>query len=454
MRNTVAAIVLTFMLWPTAALRAQAYHVGVDPRIELMSVVFRLAGNNEYNQCRIPAYNKALEQYFAAYKEHAAVKLARHTQMGFDGPMFLAVHLKDVESLAELVPFDRPGIQLARLEGWDPAKAREFVAALRKFVKDTHFARFLESQQQLYDVTNLRLKAFMESRLDLKWYDQFFGSRPPARFIVVPGMTNGGSSYGPSFVGEDGAQEMYAIPGVYQVDAEGLPVFSPDWLDTMAHEFIHSYSNPAVDKFAAQMERSAGQINAPVHRAMQRQGYGGWKTLLYESMVRASTIQYIVEHEGIDAARRRIREENARSFVWMDKLCDLLGTYRKDRQQYPTFESFMPRVVSFFDDLASHSPKVASVNVANGAREVDSKLTEIIVRFTQPMSTTDWNTDPRFRMGRFDVTATVLTIPVELDPDHEYELPLQWPSGQPLASAAGAPLQVVTLKFRTRKATS
>jgi hypothetical protein len=222
-------------------------------------------------------------------------------------------------------------------------------------------------------------------------------------------------------------------------------------MDTMVHEFIHSYSNPAVDKFAAQMEKPAGQINAPVHRAMQRQGYGGWKALLYESMVRASTIQYIIDHEGTDAGRRQIREENSRSFVWMDKLCDLLGAYRKNRQQYTTFESFMPRVVSFFDDLASHAPQVVSTTVPDGARDVDPKLTEIVVKFSQPMSTANWNTDPRFQMGRFDAAATVLTIPVALDPDHEYELPLQWPNGSPLASAAGAPMQTVTLKFRTRK---
>jgi exonuclease VII large subunit len=46
--------------------------------------------------------------------------------------------------------------------------AREFLAAIRKFVKDTHFTQFLKSQQQLYDVTNSRLKALMESRVDLR----------------------------------------------------------------------------------------------------------------------------------------------------------------------------------------------------------------------------------------------------------------------------------------------
>jgi hypothetical protein len=51
---------LVFLILAAPTLSAQAYRVGVDPRVELMSVLFRLAGNNEYNQCSIPAYDAAL----------------------------------------------------------------------------------------------------------------------------------------------------------------------------------------------------------------------------------------------------------------------------------------------------------------------------------------------------------------------------------------------------------
>ena len=132
MRNSTAAILISFSLAPLTPLRAQAYRIGVDPRVELMSVIFRLAGNNEYNQCRIPAYDKALEQYFAPYRDHAAVQMARSLGVGFDAPMNLAVHIKDIETLAERVPFDRPGIRLD--ERWNGADAGKFLAAARKFV--------------------------------------------------------------------------------------------------------------------------------------------------------------------------------------------------------------------------------------------------------------------------------------------------------------------------------
>ncbi|MGO9228720.1 MAG: DUF4932 domain-containing protein [Bryobacteraceae bacterium] len=463
MRGYSPAILLAFLLCSAAELRAQAYRVGVDPRVELMSVLFRLAGNDEYNQCRVPGYDKALESYFAPYRNHEAVQLARSLQTGFDAPMNLAVQVKDVESLAERVPFDRPGSRLAK--SWNVAKAREFLAAARKFVADTKFTEFLKSQQPLYDETNARLRTFVEKKADLAWYSRFFGTRSPVRFIVVPGMANGGPSYGASFVGDDGVEEMYAIPGVSQVDSSGLPQFAGGWMDTMVHEFVHSFSNPLVDRVAPQMEKAARQIYAPVQAAMERQAYGDWKALLYESMVRAATIQYVLEHDGPDAARRSIQEENSRSFYWMGDLCDLLGVYKNSRQKYPTLESFMPRVVEFFNDAAPRlgeltkryddsRPKVVSMSVHDGALDVDPALTEIVVRFNQPMSTVDLNKDPRFRTGRFDQSGTALTIPVVLEPEHDYQFSLSWPNGQNLTSADGVPLQPVLLHFRTKVASA
>ncbi len=44
---------LTFLLL-SSGLQAQSDRLGVDPRVELMSIIFRLAGNNEYTQAAFP----------------------------------------------------------------------------------------------------------------------------------------------------------------------------------------------------------------------------------------------------------------------------------------------------------------------------------------------------------------------------------------------------------------
>ena len=87
-----------------------AVRVVVDPRVELICVVFRLAGHPEYNRGRIQAYVDEVEKHFGAYRDHAVVTLARKLRrtrgVSFDACMSMAVHLSDMETIGERVPFD------------------------------------------------------------------------------------------------------------------------------------------------------------------------------------------------------------------------------------------------------------------------------------------------------------------------------------------------------------
>jgi len=89
----------------------------VDERFELISVIFRLAGNWEYNVCAGSSYNTEFpfteEQYaeiskceftndyqlevierFKQYSEHEAVLYAKKSGLGFSDPAFFSVHLQ------------------------------------------------------------------------------------------------------------------------------------------------------------------------------------------------------------------------------------------------------------------------------------------------------------------------------------------------------------------------
>ena len=53
-----------------------AIKIEVDPRVELIGIVFRLAGNYEFNQGRIRSYVKDIERQFGDFDGHPVVKLA------------------------------------------------------------------------------------------------------------------------------------------------------------------------------------------------------------------------------------------------------------------------------------------------------------------------------------------------------------------------------------------
>ncbi len=74
--------------------------------------------------------------------------------------------------------------------------------------------------------------------------------------------------------------------------------------------------------------------------------------MAYESLVRAAVVCYLASTEGLEAAARETREQVEAGFTWTPELVDLMAEYEVSRETYPTMESFMPRVVALFGELA------------------------------------------------------------------------------------------------------
>lgn len=81
----------------------------VDQRVELMSIVSRLAGYEEYVQNDFKLHENVVDRHFDTYKRHPAVKFAKKIdgsiQVGHDAVMKMAVHLSSPPSLTPRVAF-------------------------------------------------------------------------------------------------------------------------------------------------------------------------------------------------------------------------------------------------------------------------------------------------------------------------------------------------------------
>src|SRR5689334_9388624 len=83
--------------------------VAWDARVELVSVMFHLAGAPEYSTNKVPRYSAAVASYFANAKEHPAIAATREMRekhrIAFFHPMNFAVHLTEPPALTERAPF-------------------------------------------------------------------------------------------------------------------------------------------------------------------------------------------------------------------------------------------------------------------------------------------------------------------------------------------------------------
>lgn len=328
----------------------------VDPRVELLSIVFRLAGNPEYNRGGIPSYNEDVEQHFANFKEHPVIKTAQLLRMtrgvGYNAPMSLAVHITGPDAWKERVPFD-PHPQYLDKRWSFMTMTNQFLKAARDFARETQFKTFFAQHQEFYKTTIAGMKKVLQEHGHLDWFDKFFGHRPGARFTVIPGLLNGGCCYGASINPTADSQEIYSIIGIWKVDKQGIPLFDETIIPLVVHEFCHSYVNPLVDKHEKQLERAGKKIFSYVEKDMTRQAYGEWKIMMYESVVRACVVRYILTNNGPTAAQKQILEEKQNHFSWIGELADFLGEYEANRGKYPDLDSFFPRIETFFNDYAA-----------------------------------------------------------------------------------------------------
>jgi hypothetical protein len=444
---------------------------------------------------RVRSYTADVDARFAAFKDHPVVvraRLLRKTRgISYNAPMSLAVHVTNPPELGERVSFDPLPVGID--PRWTPSEARAFLADLRSFVREANVMEFLGGHAPLYQAATDRLASLTREGHIVEWLEGFFGQRGDREFVLVAGLLNGGGNYGAlarrvgaakgaSSAARIGADEFFAILGTEAIDEDDLPSYPRRVAATIVHEFCHSFVNPLVDDHLDDLKAVTDRLYPLVQEQMRSQAYGVPKAMMYESLVRASTVRYLSKHLADEAARREAALDRSNGFAWVPRLADALAEYERDRAKYPTLEAFVPRLVAFFDDysriaaddlraveaerrvrqeaLAAAGPKVVSMSPANGATDVDaSAVAEITVTFDRPMREGNFALFPVARamlpavkgLPRFGADGRTLTLACDLKPGVTYGLQFNSPEHMAFMDVQGNRLAPFVYRFTTRK---
>jgi len=331
---------------------AGGIEVTVDPRVELIGIVFRLAGNPEYGDSSLRPYAKAIERHFGDFGNHPVVKMAvqlRNTRlMSADGPMSLATYIgRDFHPRKSLEQWPWQGLDFR----WEKEETEEFLEKLRQFAAETKFNEFFEAQAPLYEEGILACKTLLAHYPDIyKWLDEFFGLERGDELKLVLGFINGRCNYGIRFQSGQ-TSEKYAIVAPL-ASPGGSPAFMLQQLGITVHEFCHSFSNPVVDKYMKQLRPAGEELFATHNQAMRMRGYQNWDAVVYETAVRACVGSFVRNSLQTMHSDYYFQREISHGFLWTKDLTDLLEKYENNRDKYPTFESFFPEFVRFMNDYS------------------------------------------------------------------------------------------------------
>lgn len=335
----------------SSAIAGQKVHSKVDMRVEMLSIVFRLAGNPEYNMKFAKNYVEDIHSYFDRYKSDPAILFARelsqNKNIGFSKVMFLAVHLQFLHNQFILINESQSNL----VGKWDSADVVKFVDLLNSFYLRSKFDVFFRSHQMQYANA---IKAFNESvtEFDQQWYLDYYGDHD-VNYQVIAGLGDGGANYGPSVTPTGQKRIVYAIMGSWTFDDTGKPEFPKDvYLTYLIHEFNHSFVDHILEEnmdIESGLKPSGKNLLEKRKNEMKLEGYEDWHSVINESLVRASVIRYMIDHKSADqVVEDEIQKQQNKGFTWTRDLVSVLGKYESSREKYPTFKSFYPSLTSFF----------------------------------------------------------------------------------------------------------
>lgn len=438
----------------------------VDKRVELLSIVFRLAESREYSSERFKLYTDKIQAHYNPYKNHKLIAFIKKTRkengVGYDAVMSMAIHLDS--TLNPLVEFS----DKIPDERWGKDNAYEFVRLLKNFYKESNSEKFFKENQNLYDKVSKKFLPVYE-HLDLAWYTSFYGKEPTEKFVVVNGLGNGGGNFGTSITLPNGKRKVYAIMGTWETDSLGMAKFTLDnYFPILLHEFNHSFVNYLLDNNPKPYKDSGEKIYKAVQNKMKKQAYGDWKTMLNEALVRASVIKYMKDH---NYTKQEILDETIsqlnRGFLWIDDLVAELENYDNKRSVYPTLKSYMPNIAKAYETYAQNidayvknyeylRPKVISINeFSNGDQNVDSNLKKVTINFDRPLLGKSHSINkgenkdafPDFKKVTYSEDKKSIILEWDLESNKNYQFVL---TGLSFKTPEGIPMKDYEINFKTK----
>ncbi|RJQ07461.1 MAG: DUF4932 domain-containing protein [Bacillota bacterium] len=318
--------------------------VVVSPKIELTYLVAGLTGSApEVSESRSALAGSAI-RHFRKWAGHPAVDamvFLRHRGLSYDAIAKLASCFSDPPQMEQVFPFGE--YLCSRTYGLSrsdkEARLLNLGRRLAEFYTETGFGAYLEAHRRDYEDMVAAISGALPSDVP-RTIESYYGTGHSAYVVVVSGMSG---NYGLTL--EEGtwtccvaviSGRIAKTPGDLSRSLWGL----------LAHEWGHSLVKPAL---AAHEELIASYVHlyTPIAGAMTSggQAYGAWSIALEEHVIRAAQARMLLAGLGPEEAEKALSIDEDRGFRYIRLLYHRLAEYEADRETYPRFVDFVPRLI-------------------------------------------------------------------------------------------------------------
>jgi hypothetical protein len=322
----------------------------VSPKIELAYVVAGLTGRApEVTGSRTVLGPDAL-RHFKDYRSHAAVTamdFVHRRGLSYDAVAKFASCFSDPPGLEQVFPFGDYLCSRTYGIGRRDREARllDLGERLRAFYADADFGSYLQDHQEDYDAMVAGIKGALPQSVP-ETLKAYYGTGHSAYVVVVSAISG---NYALTLE-EDGWTCAVAV-------ISGRLVTSSSDLDSglwslLVHEWSHTLVKPALS-LNEELIASYVHLYPAIAKDMTSggQAYGSWRIAVEEHIIRAAEARMVSARWGVAEAERTLSRHEDRGFRYIRLFYDRLAEFEDDRETFPTFADFVPRLLSALDGV-------------------------------------------------------------------------------------------------------
>jgi hypothetical protein len=330
--------------------------VCINKNIEVLGLIYCLADSGlVYNEFKESAH--LLKYYlreFESYKTHKAVLKMNELilkELFWPACVVSGVHFTDFP-LFEQKSF----VDYSIYTDAEKKELFEFYSLAKEFYIDANLDGFFKNEILTYKKLKEEIESILPDSLYIEYLENFFGEKMEA-YVICPSLfiptwfnfsttqvtEQGKLSYfilGPTF--DINIKDSLRISGglgynnFYKVYTKGV------------HEFTHNFLRFTDTPENTRLIESLAYLNTDSLKVkIYPQGYGNWKSVFEEHLVRACEIK-IAEISNRNLLKNELNEEYVieRGFKYIPYFIESLNKYEKSRNVYYTLESYFEVLIN------------------------------------------------------------------------------------------------------------
>ena len=318
--------------------------------VELMGLIWRLAGASEYNQCQVSTVSNSANTYFASMRNHQAVTLAKQyyqQDVCYDAVTGYANQLIFDEEGKIIFDLDYLAGSNTSFDRWTNQQKNDMLVAVNDFYETSNFHDWFVSTQSEQQQAIASFKSVCN--LDYTWFDSYYGKNDKLSSRIILSFMIGNSNNGISLKRKDGTLLLTPVLGSLSQN-NGSVRFNGD-MNLIVHEFSHPYCNPLIEANWSSISSKAEEVYSKVSSIMQNQAYSNAMTMMCETLVRSSAIRYMISHNQQNMVNMTLAYEEGNGFMMVRTLVKVLEEREQEAAKYPTLADFMPVLIEAINNF-------------------------------------------------------------------------------------------------------